>query len=40
VHIVGANDRRRHELNPLAHDAGGHLVYARRIIAGAHDHAE
>jgi len=40
VHIVGPNDRRRHELNPLAHDEGGRLVYARRIIAGAHDHPE
>jgi uncharacterized protein (DUF488 family) len=40
VHIVGPNDRRKHEINPLAHDAGGHLVYARRIIAGAHDNPE
>jgi len=40
VHILGPNDRRKHEMNPLAHDAGGHLVYARRIIAGAHDHPE
>lgn len=40
VHIVGPNDRRRHEMNPLARDEGGRLVYARRIIAGAHDHPE
>ncbi|HEV2720988.1 MAG TPA: DUF488 domain-containing protein [Thermoanaerobaculia bacterium] len=38
VHILGPNDRRKHELNPLAHDAGGHLVYARRIIAASDDH--
>jgi len=38
VHIVGPNDRRRHELNPLASVEGDRLVYARRIIAGAHDH--
>ena len=38
VHIVGANDRRRHELNPLAAEEGGHLVYARRIIARSDDH--
>jgi uncharacterized protein (DUF488 family) len=40
VHIVGPNDRRKHEMNPLARDEGGRLVYARRIIAGAHDHPE
>ena len=40
VHIVGANDRRKHEINPLAHDAGGHLVYARRIIAASDGHPE
>lgn len=32
VHIVGPNDRRRHEMNPLAHDEGGRLVYARRLM--------
>jgi uncharacterized protein (DUF488 family) len=37
VHIVGAQDRRRHEINPLAHEAGDHLVYARRIIAPSDD---
>ena len=40
VHILGANDRRKHEINPLARDAGSHLVYARRIIAASDDHAE
>jgi uncharacterized protein (DUF488 family) len=34
VHILGPNDRRRHELNPLASESGGKLVYPRRIIAG------
>ncbi len=38
VHILGPNDRRKHEMNALAHDAGGHLVYARRIIAASDDH--
>jgi uncharacterized protein (DUF488 family) len=37
VHIIGVNDRRRHEMNPLAHESGGHLVYARRIIAASDD---
>jgi uncharacterized protein (DUF488 family) len=37
VHILGRNQQQRHELNPLAHDAGGRLVYARRIIAAADD---
>lgn len=40
VHIVGPNDRRKHEINPLATVEQGRLVYARRIIAGAHDHPE
>jgi len=40
VHIVGPNDRRKHEMNPLATEEQGRLVYARRIIAGAHDHPE
>jgi len=40
VHIVGPNDRRKHEMNPLATVEQGRLVYARRIIAGAHDHPE
>jgi uncharacterized protein (DUF488 family) len=42
VHIVAANDRRKHAMNPLAHDVGGKLVYARRIIADhtGHDHPE
>lgn len=33
VHIVGPHDRRKHELNPLAHESQGRLVYARRILA-------
>ncbi len=41
VHIVAANDRRKHDLNPLAHEEDGRLVYSRRIIAGlGHDHPE
>jgi uncharacterized protein (DUF488 family) len=38
VHIVGPNDRRRHEMNPLAREEEGRLVYARPIISRAHDH--
>jgi uncharacterized protein (DUF488 family) len=31
VHIVGPHDRRRHELNPLAREEDGRLVYSRRV---------
>lgn len=27
VHILGFGSRKRHEMNPMAHDAGGYLVY-------------
>jgi uncharacterized protein (DUF488 family) len=37
LHIIGVNDRRRHEMNPLAHESGGRLVYARRIISASDD---
>ena len=29
VHILNFGSRKRHEMNPMAHDAGGYLVYGR-----------